>query len=131
MSTPRQLDEASEFVSDGWMIFEIKMKLFDEREFDEEMRRISRHLDRGPHRWEEPDPHALMHVEGMSLNDVLLLRRPLRAEGSGEDNGFAYTFVLNKYKYYATYEVCSAKPSPPLHRDMYLLFNSIECLEAC
>ena len=129
MSTPSQLDEASEFVSDGWMIFEIKIKLFDEKEFDEEMRRISRHLDREPHRWEEPDSRELMHVEGLSLNDYFLLRWSLSAEGSGQSGGIPYTFVLNKYKYYATYEVCSAKPSPLLHRDLCLLLNSVEYLE--
>ena len=121
-------DEALELVKDGWTIFEIKIKLFNEAEFDEEMRRISRHLDRGHQRWEGPSPHALMHVEGLSLNDTLLLRWYLSAEGSGEDNGFAYTFILNKYKYFATYEVRSVKLSYLL-RDLYLLSNSVKCLE--
>ena len=41
----------------------------------------------------------------------------------------SYTFVLNKYKYFATYEVRSAK-QPPQRRDLFLLFHSAECLEA-
>ena len=73
MSIPGQLeDETLGFVRDGWTMFEIQMKLFDEREFDEEMRRISRPLDGASYRWEEPDPHELMHVEGLSSNNVLL-----------------------------------------------------------
>ena len=129
MDTSSQLDEASQFVKDGWTIFEIKIKLFDEKEFDEEMRRISRHLDLRPHRWEEPDSRELMHVEGLSLHDVFLLRWSLSAEGSGKNNDIPFTFVLNKYKYFATYEVFSAKPPPPLQCDLYLLLNSVECLE--
>ena len=75
LSTSSQLeDEALGFVKDGWTTFEIKIKLFDEEEFDEEIRRISRPLDRVSHRWEEPDPHELLHVEGLFLNDVFLLR---------------------------------------------------------
>ena len=73
-STRELEDEASGFVKDGWTTFEIKIRLFDEEEFDEEIKRIARPLDRVPHQWEEPDPHELMHVEGLSLNDVFLLR---------------------------------------------------------
>ena len=111
LSTLSQLeDEDLGFVKDGWKTFEIKIKLFDTAEFDEEMRRIARPLDRQLHRWEEPDPRELMRVEGLSLNDVYLLRWSLSAEGSGEDGDISYTFILNKYKYFATYEVCYAKP---------------------
>ena len=102
-------DEASGFVKDGWTTFEIKIKLFDEEEFDEEIRRISRPLDRVSHRWEEPDPHERMHVEGLFLNDVFPLRCLLNAAGRGRDRGIDYTFILNKYKYFATYEVCSTR----------------------
>ena len=111
LSTPRPLDnEGLGFVKDGWTVFEIKITLFDEAEFDEEIRRISRPRERVPCRWKEPDPRELMRVEGLSSNDVyLLLRWSLSAEGSGEDDGIPYTSVLNKYKYYATYEVSSAK----------------------
>ena len=67
LDTSSQLeDEAPEFVNDGWTIFEIKIKLFDGAEFDEEMRRVLRHLDLRPTRWEKPDPCELMHVEGLS-----------------------------------------------------------------
>ena len=110
LSTPSQLeDEDLGFVKDGWTMVEIQIRLFDEREFDEEIRRISRPLDRVPRGWKEPDPRELMHVEGLSFNDVFLLRWPLTAEGGGEDRGIPYTFILNRYKYFATYEVSSAK----------------------
>ena len=123
LSTSSQLeDEALGFVNDGWTTFEIKIKLFDEKEFDEEIRRISRPLDRVPGQWKEPDPHELMHVEGLSSNDVFLPRWSLSVEGSEVDEDIPYTFVLNKYKYFATYEVCSARSSPPLRRDLFSPF---------
>ena len=91
-----------------------------EEKFDEEIRRISRPL---PCRWKQPDPHELMHVEGLSLNSVFLLQWSLSVDGSGEDKAIIpYTFILNKYKYYATYEVCFAN-SLPLCRDLFLLFQ--------
>ena len=102
-------DESLGFVKDGWTTFEIKIRLFDEKDFDEEIRRIARPLGQVSQQWEEPDPHELMHVEGLSLNDVFLLRCLLNAEGRGRDRGISYTFVLNKYKYFATYEVCSTR----------------------
>ena len=115
LSTSRQLkDESLSFVRDGWTIFEIKIKLFDGEAFDKEVKRISRPLDRVPGQWKETDPHELMHVEGLFLNDFFLLRCSLNAEGRGQDRGVPYTFVLNKYKYFATYEVCSARSLPPL-----------------
>ena len=68
LSTSSQLqDESLGFVKDGWTTFEIEIKLFDEKEFDEKIKRIARPLNRLPDRWEEPDPHQLMHVEGLSL----------------------------------------------------------------
>ena len=110
---PSQLEnEALGFVKDGWIAFEIKIKLFHEKEFDEEIKRVSGPPDRVSHQWTEPDPHELMHVEGLSLNDVFLLRCLLSAEGSRKYKVIHYTFVLNKYKYFATYEVCSARSSP-------------------
>ena len=90
-------------------MLEIEINLFDEREFDEEIRRISRPLDGASYRWKEPDPHELKHVEGLSFNDVFLLRWPLTAGGRRDYKGISYTFVLNKYKYFATYEVSYAK----------------------
>ena len=130
LSTPRQLEnEALGFVKDGWTMFEIKIKLFDEAEFDEEIRRISRPLDRMSNRWKEPNPDELMHVEGLSLNNVFLLRWSLSVDGRGEYKKTPYTFVLNKYKYFATYEVCPAKLSPPLRPDPFFVFHSVNCLE--
>ena len=131
MSTPNQLeDEALGFVKDGWTMFEIKIKLFDEAEFDEEIRRISRPRQQVAARWNDPDPHELMHVEGLSFNDVFLLRWSLSVEGSGDSGGILYTFILKKCKYFATYEVCSVKPSL-LRRDPFLLFRSVKCLKNC
>ena len=109
-------------------MFEIKIKLFDEVEFDEEIRRISRPLDRVSHQWKETDPHELMHVEGLSFNDVFLLGWSLSVEGRRDYKDISYTFVLNKYKYFATYEVCSVK-HPLLGRDPFLLFRSVKCLK--
>ena len=66
MSPSRRLiKEALSFVEDGWGMFEIKIKLFDGKEFDEEIKYVRRPLDRVRHRWKEPDPHELMHVEGL------------------------------------------------------------------
>ena len=92
LSTSDQLkDEALGFVKDGWTTFEIKIKLFDEKEFDEEIKRIARPLGQVSRGWEEPDPHERMHVEGLFLNDVFPLRCLLNAEGRGRDSGIDYT----------------------------------------
>ena len=73
LSLKRQLeDEALGFVKDGWTMFEIKIKLFNEAEFDEEIMRVPRRLNQSPRRWEEPDPHELMQVEGLSSINVFL-----------------------------------------------------------
>ena len=131
MSTPSQLkDEALGFVKDGWTLFEIKIKLFDEAEFDEKIRRISGLRHRLPRQWKEADSGELLHVEGLSLNNIFLLQRSLSVDGSGQYGDIPYTFVLNKYKYFATYEVCSVKQSL-LRRDPFLLFRSVKCLKNC
>ena len=124
VSTQRQLEEeALVFVKDGWTMFKIKIKLFDEAEFDEEIKHLPRHLDQVSHRWKEPDPHELMRVEGLSFNDVFLLQRSSSAEGRGKSREIPYKFILNKYKYFATYEVCLAKPSPLLRGDLHFCFT--------
>ena len=67
LSTSQLKDESLGFVKDGWTTFEIKIRLFDEKDFDEEIRCISRPLGQVSQQWEEPDPHELMHVEGLSF----------------------------------------------------------------
>ena len=61
-------------------MFEIKIKLFDEAEFDEEIKHLPRHLDQVSHRWKEPDPHELMHVEG-SLKRCLSASKVIECRG--------------------------------------------------
>ena len=125
VSTQRQLeDEALGFVKDGWNMFEIKMKLFDEAEFDEEIRRISRPRERVPRRWEEPDPHELMHVEGLSLNNVFLLRFA-ECRGKWRRRQLFSQVFSQQVQVLRHIRGMFSKLSPPLRRNLHPLFHSV------
>ena len=66
-------DEALGFVEEGWVTLGIKITLFDEREFDEELAYVPRYLDQVPCTWKEPDRDKRIRVEGTLLARVFVL----------------------------------------------------------
>ena len=104
---------------DDWWRFRITMRLFDEADFAEKIRLVPRPRQT-PISWKEPDPNEPMRIEGLFLDDPLLFRWSLSA-GAIKENGRIghHTYVLNKHKYFATYEVCFAK---------HLLFCMVICI---
>ena len=85
-------DEALGLVKDGWTMFEIQIKLFNVAEFDREMKRISRPLDRQPRRWKGPDPHELMHLDGSVFEQYLPASMAIDCRGKWKRQGHSLHF---------------------------------------